>query len=313
MRKPKTHELSFCGQPMSAEQLRLICECVRRYPGLSREELAATLCEWLDWYRPNGGLKTRECRDLLQQLHERALIELPARRGGRPQGSATAIPRTLQGEAGSPLNAVLGEVQPIRIRRVEQPAERRLWRELVGRYHYLGYRTPYGASVRYLIEASSPSQTVLGCLQFSSPAWRMKARDQWIGWDESARQQHLPRLINNSRFLLLPWVRIPNLASHVLALALRTVTQDWERLYGLQPWLAETLVDSQRFSGHCYRAANWVEVGLSTGRGRQDKTHRRHGVAPKRILLYPLCANARQHLQGKLSTNAFSAQQSSLD
>ena len=125
----------------------------------------------------------------------------------------------------------------------------------------------------------------------------MKARDDWIGWDKANRQLHLSRLINNSRFLILPWVTIPNLASHVLAMALRIVTKDWETLYGIQPWLVETLVDSQRFSGHCYRAANWIDVGQTTGRGRQDKEHMRHGAAPKRILLYPLRPNARKYLQ----------------
>ncbi len=124
----------------------------------------------------------------------------------------------------------------------------------------------------------------------------MKARDSWIGWDDAGRRANLPRLINNSRFLLLPWVRVPNLASHVLALSVRTVTRDWERQYGLRPWLVETLVDSQRFSGHCYRAANWLDVGLTTGRGRQDSRHQRHGVSPKQILLYPLRANVCQRL-----------------
>jgi Domain of unknown function (DUF4338) len=285
--------LTFCGQPLSPTQLALIRQCVARYPGLSREELAATVCEWLDWRRANGGLKTRECRDLLQQLQQQAL---PALRAGRPRGTATAIPLTPQGEAQVPLHCALRAVQPVRLKLMEQPDEQRWWRELVGRYHYLGYRTAYGASLRYLIEASGPQPSVLGCLQFSSPAWRMKARDTWIGWDEVNRKRHLPRLINNSRFLILPWVRIPHLASHVLALSLRTVAEHWEQHYGLRPWLAETLVDSSRFAGHCYRAANWIDVGFTTGRGRQDRAHQRHGMAPKRVLLSPLRPDARQRL-----------------
>ena len=171
-----------------------------------------------------------------------------------------------------------------------------MWRELVDRYHYLGHRTAYGASLRYLIETPHREPAVLGCLQFSSAAWRMKAWDRWIGWDEACRQVNLPHLINNSCFLLLPWVRVPNLASHVLALALRTVTRDWERHYGLRPWLVETLVDNQRFSGHCYRAANWLDIGVTTGRGRQDRDHQQHGASPKQILLYPLRADVRQRL-----------------
>ena len=290
-------DLRFCGQPVTASQLQLIVDCVQCYPGLSREELANTLCEWLDWQRPNGGLKARECREFLQHLHEYSIIKLPALRSGRPSGSHTTIPITTQCDTQEPLQCMLCEVQPIQIRRVELPTDHRLWRELVGRYHYLGYRTAYGASVRYLIETTSKQPTILGCLQFSSPAWQMKARDAWIGWDNTARKQLLPRLINNSRFLILPWVRIPNLASHILALALRTVTKDWEVCYGIRPWLAETLVDSQRFSGHCYRAANWIDVGQTTGRGRQDRDHLRHGATPKRIMLYPLRNNVQNYLQ----------------
>ncbi len=152
--------------------------------------------------------------------------------------------------------------------------------------------------IRYLIESGSGNRR-LGCLPFSSAAWQIKARDEWIGWDAPTRKRRLPRLINNSRFLILPWVHIPNLASHVLALALRTVLQDWQIQFGVRPWLAETFVDSQRFTGHCYRAANWIDVGLTTGRGRQDQNHTRHGLSPKRILLYPLCTHAQQRLRGE--------------
>lgn len=289
--------LTFCGQTVTATQLQLVIECVARYPNLSRQALADTLCEWFDWRRANGNLKSRECRDFLQQLHECAVIELPSLRSGRPRGSSTTIPNSRQGEVDEPLLGTLSEVRPIRVRRVESSAEHRLWRELIGRYHYLGYRVPCGASVRYLFETSHQQSRLLGCLQFSSPAWQMKARDTWIGWNETARKQNLPRLINNSRFLILPSVRIPNLASHVLALALRNVMQDWKTLYGIQPWLAETLVDNQRFLGSCYRAANWTDVGLTTGRGRMDREHQRHGLSSKRILLFPLRNDARQRLK----------------
>lgn len=283
---------TFCGQPLKGAHLDMIRDCVSSYPDLSREELAATLCEWMHWYRANGRLKTRECRDLLQQLQTQGLISLPALRAGRPRGAATTIAHTAQGEPQTPIPDTLTDLQPIRLRRIEQSADQKEWRELIDRYHYLGYRTAFGASLRYLIETPHRQPAVLGCLQFSSAAWRMKARDHWIGWDEDGRKANLPRIINNSRFLLLPWVQVPNLASHVLALALRTVTHDWEHQYGLRPWLAETLVDTRHYSGHCYRAANWLDVGLTTGRGRQDRDHQRHGTAPKRILLYPLRADA---------------------
>lgn len=174
-------EITFCGQPVAAEQLALIIECVARYQTLSREELAATrLCEWIEWRRPNGRLKTRECRDLLHYLQARSVIDLPALRAGRARGAATAIPHTPQGDTDEPLTCALSEVQPITLRRVVQPAQQRRWRELVGRYHYLGYATAYGASVRYCIETAGDQPTTLDCLQFSLAAWRMKARDSWI-------------------------------------------------------------------------------------------------------------------------------------
>lgn len=288
--------VTFCGHPLSGDELALIRQCVARFPRLSRAELAATLCEWLGWQRPNARLKTRECRDLLEELAARELLALPALRAGRPRGAATSVPHTTQGEATATVLGTLRSLQPIRLRRVEQPAEHALWRELMGRHHYLGHRTAYGASLRYLIETHAGAQRTLGGLQFSSPAWRMRARDAWIGWDEPARKRHLPRLINNSRFLILPNVRVPHLASHVLGLALRRVVVDWQACYGLRPWLAETLVDPQRFTGVCYRAANWLDVGLTTGRGRQDRDHSRHGAATKRIFLYPLRPDAQAAL-----------------
>ncbi|MGH8189915.1 MAG: Druantia anti-phage system protein DruA [Rhodanobacteraceae bacterium] len=162
--------------------------------------------------------------------------------------------------------------------------------------HYLGHRTAYGAALRYLVTTHGATPQTLGGLQFSSPAWRMRARDAWIGWDDAIRQRHLLRVIANSRFLLLPWVRVPHVASHVLALSLRRVSIDWQACYGLRPWLAETLVDPQRFSGTCYRAANWLEVGFTTGRGRNDRDHDHHGAAPKRVFLYPLRLDARSAL-----------------
>ena len=163
--------LRFCGQPVSASQLQLIAELAARYHRLSRQELTNTGCELLNWRRPNGQLKTRECRALLECWHEREALDLPALRAGRPRGSPSAVPRTAQGEPGKPVHRPLADVQPIRIERVATPAEHRLRRERVGRYHYLGYRVAFGASVRYLITATLDRPTVLGCLQFSSPAY----------------------------------------------------------------------------------------------------------------------------------------------
>ena len=288
--------LSFCGETVSKEDLSLIRQVIERYPSLSRTELANTLCELLDWNRSNGGLKTVECRQFLERLEERSLIELPQRRSGRPRGSKTRVDRTASGARGESLEGALGDYPGIALTLVETAEERGLWRELVERYHYLGHRVPFGAHLRYLIRFEDGRQTVVGCLQYSSGAWRMRARDEWIGWNETARKTHLQRVISNSRFLILPWVRIRYLASHVLSQAARRLVPDWESHYGLSPWLLETLVDPACFSGTCYRAANWIEVGVTTGRGRQDRHHRRHGAQPKSVWLYPLRGDVRKRL-----------------
>ncbi len=288
--------ISFCGKSVNEEELSLIKLVIERYPSLSRTELASTLCELLEWTRPNGGLKSIECRQFLEGLEARSLIELPQRRSGRPRGSITRVDRTASGAWGRSLEGALGDYPGIALRLVKTGKERTLWRELVERYHYLGHRVPFGAHLRYLIGIEDECQTVVGCLQYSSAAWRMRARDEWIGWNETARKAHLQRVVSNSRFLILPWVSIRYLASHVLSQAARRVVPDWEGRYGLTPWLLETLVDPARFSGTCYRAANWIEVGVTTGRGRQDRHHRRHGAQRKSVWLYPLRRDVRQRL-----------------
>ncbi len=188
---------------------------------------------------------------------------------------------------------------PVRVERVHDPAQRRLFRELVGRYHDLGYRVPFGAQLQYLVSIAQPMPTVVGCLQFSSAAWRMRARDAWIGWDDATRARHLPQVVSNSRFLVLPWIHIQNLASATLALALRRLPADWQAQYGVTPRLVETLVDPARYTGGCYRAANWVEVGETAGRGRDDRQHARHGAWPKRVFVYPLARDAIARLRGR--------------
>ena len=286
---------AFCGRQFSGDELQLICAVVKRYPKLSRMELAHTVCELLQWARPGGGLKARECREFLELLDARAVLQLPAKRATKPVGARTRVPQSALGEPGEALEGKVGEFEPIVLEVVDSEAQRLLFRELVGRYHYLGYAVPFGAHLRYLFRCG---ETVLGCLQFCSPAWRMAAREAWIGWDDQTRERNLQRVVNNSRFLILPWVRIANLASVVLARALRRVGADWLARYAVEPLLAETLVDSSRFAGHCYRAANWLRLGETTGRGRMDREHKRAGLVVKSVWVYPLVTDAAQRLRG---------------
>lgn len=286
-----------CGREFTAREVELIAEVVRSCRALSRMELAHTVCELIEWRRAGGGLKARECLDLLAELEAAEVVKLPALRRTRPRGSRTRIVRTGLAEGAATLRASVAALEAVRLGAVEQRDERQLFRELIDRYHYLGYRVPFGAHVQYLVHIGGTAAQVAGAVQFSSAAWRLSARDRWIGWSEREREAGIARLVQNSRFLLVPWIEVKNLASRVLSLALRRVPGDWERRYGVRPLLAETLVDPARYAGTCYRAANWIEVGMSAGRGRMDRAHRRHGAAPKRVFVYALAADAREQLR----------------
>ena len=288
--------LSFCGRQFAGEELSLIQEVVQTCSGISRTELAYTVCELLQWKRANGGLKARECRDLLERLESRGLLTLPEKKSRGPKKDQGRITTTGKEPPGIELTGSVESFAPVEVQRVQSPQQRLLFRELVSRYHYLGYAMPYGARLQYLAYVSRPRREVVGCIQFSSPAWRMKARDQWIGWDDATRKQRLQHVVNNSRLLIIP--RIRNLASTLLSCVLRRLRCDWQRQYGLEPWLVETLVDGQRFHGGCYRAANWIELGRTSGRGRMDRTHQRHGAHVKTVLVYPLVKNAALRLRG---------------
>lgn len=287
---------TFCGRAVSSAELELICAVVKRYGGLSRLELAHTVCELLHWERPGGGLKGRECCEFLERLDTQGVLQLPVKRATKPVGSRTRVPVSARGEPGSGLEGKVGAFEPIVLERVQSAEQRLLFRELVGRHHYLGHAVPFGAHLRYLFYSG---EQVLGAMQFSSPAWRMGVRERWIGWDESARRSNLQRVVNQSRFLILPWVHIFNLASVILSRSLARVRADWPACYGVQPLLVETLVDESRYSGHCYRAANWIALGHTAGRGRMDREHRREGVSPKAVWVYPLVPDAAQRLRGQ--------------
>jgi hypothetical protein len=244
--------------------------------------------------RPNGGLKARECYEYLGLLEAKGLLKLPPRHEQRPRGR-TSIVLTDAGREQPLREGELWDVAPVALGLVSNAADRALWRELVERYHYLGHKVAYGAHLRYLIWISRPQRAVAGCVQFSSAARWLAARDRFIGWEEPARQANLPRVVNNSRFLILPWLSIKGLASHVLSLAARVVVEDWQEAYAVRPVLLETFVERDRFEGTCYLAANWVEVGETAGRGRMDR-HKLASEPKKRCLVYPLVRDFRRQL-----------------
>jgi hypothetical protein len=298
-RPADSNALECSGRIFPASEIALIREVVATCRGLSRKELANTISELVGWTRANGLLKEPECLMLLTRLEAAGLLRLPAKQETRPVGSATSIRRTAAGEPGVPLSGRVDAFAPILVERIHDAQARQLFRELVDRYHPLGYKIPFGAHLEYLVSIGQPVPTVVGGLQFSSAAWRIGVRDQWIGWDEATRVRHLPQVVNNSRFLLAPWVQVKNLASATLARVLRRLPADWQAQYGVTPLLVETFVDPEQYSGTCYRAANWAELGETSGRGRDDRQHHRHGARPKRVFLYPLRRDARAQLRAE--------------
>ena len=273
--------LRFLGHKVGPAELALIQEVVGTCGGLSRMELAATVCELLGWKRRTGSLKARECREFLEKLQSQGGLVLPAKRPGRPAGKATEVPVTARGEPGARLVGTARDLGEIRLQRVQRLEQRRLFRELVGRYHYLGHRVPFGAHLRYLVYASEPAATVVACVQFSSAP--------------AARPLHV--VTSNSRYLVLPWVQVKNLASRILSRAVRQLAVDWPRSYGVEVFLVETLVDPGRYRGSCYRGANWIELGSTRGGKREDRLAQSEAVRPKRVLVYPLVAEAARRLR----------------
>jgi len=262
-------------------------------PELSRRQLSRRVCEWLHWYDARGRPRTMSARVALNRLEQRGVVALPA-----PQGSVPAA-QPVEGPLGEapPIEGDLQRLGPVEVVAVPVGDRRlnRVWRGLMERHHPLGAGPLCGAQRRYLI--ADRDGAWLAALSFSGAAWRLAARDRSIGWSDAARQRHLPQVVTNSRFLILPQVNIAHLASHVLGACLRRLAADWAAQYGVRPVLVETYVDTTRYSGTCYRAANWHYLGRTQGRGRQDRAHA--GEQPlKAVYVYPLCRHWRRALDG---------------
>ena len=207
---------AFCGRAVGWEDVETVREIVRDCR-LSRTELAATVCELLEWRRPSGRLKRQECVSWLERMEALGWWRLPVEKRRAYRTARSGVAPSPRGEPGAPVAARLGEVRPVELILVETPADLRRWKELVSRYHYLGHRVPFGAALRYFIRIGVEGRpTIAGCLRFSSPAWRVEARDRWIGWSDRGRRERRPRIVANSRFLLLPWVRVKFPAGHLL-------------------------------------------------------------------------------------------------
>ncbi len=301
MSEPALSPLSFAGREFSSADLELVRQITCDFAGLGITEIARTACELLEWKRPSGGLKNLECRRLIEHLAGQGLLRLPARRGRGAPGPRR-VARTARGESPAEIHGSAGEWEPLHLEVVrggqaDRGGNHALFKELLDRHHYLGYRIQFGASLRYLVRSARAPENVLACLLWSSPAWKMAPRDAWIGWSDDERARNLQLIVNNSRFLILPWVRVKGLASMILGACAHQLPRDWEKRYGYRPLLLETLVDAGRFRGTCYRAANWIKLGQTTGRGRMDREHAAHGAAVKDLYVYPLCRRVQQRLR----------------
>lgn len=287
--------VSFCGRPVTQAELNLIRDIIHDFPALSVAELSKTICELLDWRRPTGGLKNHECYLFLQQLKTRGwLPSLPELRVTSPTGPRKIL-LDARSEPEPPVLRSVAACLPLALDLISDYADRTLFRQYIQRYHYLGYKIPCGAQLRYFVRSRPLSNRIVACLLFTSAALKIAPRDRWIRWSDQARKCNLPRIINNSRFLILPWIQVPHLASKILSLVVHQLADDWLDVYRVRPLLLESFVDPQRFSGTCYRAANWIHVGATQGRGRMDRNQHveRH---VKEIFLYPLHPHAREIL-----------------
>ncbi len=282
-----------CRQTFSEQTIEYIQATIDREPAISRVALSRRVCGKLDWRSPNGKLKEMSCRVALSRLDQRGVIRLGPlthRAPGRTRrefSDPISIPEPIKCSLKD-----LGEVKLVRVNSAESKVSR-CWNELMERYHYLGSGPLCGAQLRYLIRSGKGQW--LGGLAFSASAWRVKARDGWIGWSDQARRENLPKVISNSRFLICPWVEVQNLASHVLGQAMGRLRADWQERYGFEPVLVETFVDRRRFSGASYRAANWLSVGQTSGRGRQDRK-KTFSLSEKDVYVYSLDQKAREIL-----------------
>ncbi len=282
---------TFAGKRFNRKQLVEIQQTVNEFRHLSLRELGHTLCEHLNWVTPGGKHRIQACLTALKQMQAAGLFQLPKKQT-RPH---KAIQKPLQwSDHTAPQPTIKGAVSlftDIRIKPVSEQDEIIRFNEYIDRYHYLGYRRPIGNHLRYFITGQDEQgERLLGCLLFTFAVNNLACRDRWIGWNDKQRQKHLPLVINNRRFLLFPWVQVKNLASKALSLAAKRVAHDWLGQHGLHPVLMETFVDTERFAGTCYKAANWSHIGHSSGKkGGENRVEK----SPKAVFVYPLRADYR--------------------
>jgi hypothetical protein len=283
--------MRYCGRDFTAADLELIRTLIAASPPLNRAQISRAVCERLSWLRPDGRLKEMSCRVALLRMQADALITLPPPRKFKPAGYR-AHPE-IENAIVEPETAPAVDLARLTVDLVGAKRDSLLWNAYIQRYHYLGHQLIPGAQLRYFVRAADQ---IIALLSFGASAWKTQPRDQFIGWTHEQRPRNLHLIVNNARFLILPWIRCRNLASRALALISRRLPQDWYTRYAYRPVLLETFVEKPRFAGTCYKAANWHYLGDTQGRGKLDRLHR-NAQPVKSIWVYPLVSDFRRHLR----------------
>lgn len=290
---------TFSGRLFTISDIDSIRRLISDHPKATRSNLSQLVCQALDWRQRDGELKAMRCRVVMIRMHELGLICLPPARDmvWRAKGEAAIRHLDPDTQPQPAINDPVHALMPLRIDRVDavdKVASRRC-NTFIQRYHYLGYQRTPGANIRYRVTAADGRE--LAYLFWGSAAWKTTPRDKWIGWTDTQRQERLHLVVNNTRFLILPWVRSANLASHVLSIFYKRLPEDWNTHFGYRPILLETFVDTTRYTGHCYLASNWKNVGQTTGRSKWDR-YSSLSVPKKDIWMYPLVKNTSRILSG---------------
>jgi hypothetical protein len=285
---------TYRGRVVNDNDIAFINELIARNPGASRWALSRQLCREWHWVQPNGELRDMVCRGMMLELHREGHIRLPEKkRSPRNPLVDRKKPEKIEIEQRS-LQTELSAIRPLTFRQVRRSPDEKLFNSLIEQFHYLGYCHPVGEQLKYIVHAHGQP---VACLAWSSAPRHIASRDRFIGWTAEMRRRHLCLMACNTRFLILPWVRVPSLASHILSRMARILPQDWHRIYRHKVYYLETFVDKSRFAGTCYRAANWRYLGDTTGRGKNDQT-RRPNRSIKAVWGYPLTRGFRSVLCG---------------
>lgn len=284
--------LRYRGRPVTDADVRFICDLIAAHPGESRRRLSQRLCEAWDWRQVNGALRDMVARGLMLALSRAGHIELPAVRMRPRNPLAVRVRPEPMVVDRTPVAGNLREIGALEFRQVRRTGEERLFNSLIACHHYLGYTQPVGEQLKFMVCAASRPVALFA---WSSAARHLSPRDRYLGWAPQVRRGNIRFLAYNTRFLVLPWVSVPHLASHLLSRMTRMLSTEWERVYGHGVYFAETFVDPTRHRGTCYRAANWVMLGRTQGRGKDDLTHRPNRTF-KDVLGLPLVGDFRERL-----------------